>query len=398
MQITQIVKLARTLAISLVPMIACAALMPSAQGVTAYVVPTGVDGNQAFGGNLGMSFDVTHSVVITELGVFDDDSNGLTTSLNAQLWNRTTQTSLALINFTPGDPGTLVGGSRFKTLATPLILPAGFQGLISAGGFNGANENGNQGSGSLGATTDTGGGLLNFVGGNRFHNSGTDAFSFPNAGDGATPINRYLAGTFEFESANIAYEVSAGAVGGQNFGGSVGLDFQANELIKITHLGVFDSAGDGINGGTLTAQLWLRNGNTGTLAAEIDFTGTDGQLIGGSRFLEIDGSHYVNGFNGLLAPGTDASIVVFGFNAIDRLGNVGAFTGTKTTFDGFGALTFEGTARFGTAGLFPGGPDGGPFDRYAAGTFRFVAAPEPTSAMLLMLAGAGLMGRKRRMI
>lgn len=379
-----------------------------ALAIVAYEVPAGVDGNQAFGGNLGMAFNVDKSVVVTHLGVFDDDSNGLTTTLNAQIWNRATQTSLGLLTFTPGDPGVLIGGSRFKELVTPIILPVGFQGLMTGGGFNAANENGNQGSVNLGATTNNGGGLLTFVAQNRYHSSGTDAFSFPNVVDGATPINRYLAGTFDFKSTNIAYDISAGATGSQgNFGGSVGMDFQVNESIKITHLGVFDSVGDGINGGTLTAQLWIRNENntpnafgddTGTLAAQITFTGTQGELIGGSRFLEIDETNYLNGFNGFLGAGTDASIVVFGFNATDPLGNVNAFNGIKTTFDGYGALTFEGVARFGTAGLFPTTPDGGPVNRYAAGTFRFVVVPEPATGLLLLLGAAGLAGRKRRCV
>ena len=381
------------------------AVLPAASfGIVAYEVPSGVDGNQDYGGTLGMSFDVLQPIIIRELGVFDDDSNGLTSNLNAQVWNRATQTSLGLLNFTPGSPGTLVGGNRFKTLATPLVLPAGFQGLVSAGGFNSSDENGNQGFGSLGATTNSGGGLISFVNGNRYQNNGADPLSFPDGADGG-PINRYLAGTFSFELANISHQVSAGATGTQgNFGGSVGMDFQSNASVEISHLGVFDSGGDGI-AGTLTAQLWIRNENgtpgnfgddTGTLAAQITFTGTEGELLGGSRFKAIDKSNFLNGFNGILGQGTNASIVVFGFNALDPLGNVGAFTGTKTTFDGFGALTFEGTSRFGTAGLFPNTPDGGPANRYAAGTFRFNVIPEPASATLLLAGIAGLAVRRRR--
>ncbi len=377
-----------------------------ALGIVAYEVPAGTLGNQPFAGNLGMAFDVDKSVIVTHLGVFDDGSDGLTTTLNAQIWNRATQTSLTTLTFTPGDPGVLVGGSRFKELVTPIILPVGFQGLITGGGFDAANRNGNQGTAPLGLTTNTGDGLLTFVAQNRF-TTPVNAFAFPNQVDAATPLNRYAAGTFDFASTNIAYDVSAGATGAQAFGGSVGMDFEVNKSIKITHLGVFDSGGDGINGGTLTAQLWIRNENgtpnvfgddTGTLAAQITFTGTQGELIGGNRFLEIDESHYLNGFDGLLGPETNATIVAFGFNAIDPLGNTGLFTGTKTTFDGYGALTFEGVSRFiATAGLFPATPDGGPANKYVAGTFRFdIVVPEPASGLLLLLGAAGLAGRKRR--
>lgn len=385
---------------------ALVAVPSTALGIVAYQVPAGVDGNQDYGGNLGMAFNVDKSVLVTHLGVFDDDSNGLTTSLNAKIWNRATQTSLGQLNFTPGDPGVLIGGSRFKELVTPIFLPVGFQGMITGGGFNAANENGNQGSVNLGATTNTGGGLLTFVAENRYHSSGTDAFSFPDAVDGAAPINRYLAGTFDFKSTNIAYDISAGATGTQNFGGSVGMDFQVNQSTDFTHLGVFDSGGNGFVG-TLTAQLWVRNENgtpgafgddTGTLVAQTTFTGTQGELLGGSRFKELTDADFLNGFNGILGPGTNASIVVFGFSAADPLGNVNAFTGTKTTFDGFGALTFEGVSRFGTAGLFPNTPDGGPANRYAAGTFRFNTIPEPASASLLLAGVLGLAGRRRRTV
>src|SRR5262249_7376199 len=52
----------------------------------------------------------------------------------AYLYDRTTKKLLAKVVFNPGE-GTLIGGSRFKPLDTPLSLPAGFQGTIVADGF-----------------------------------------------------------------------------------------------------------------------------------------------------------------------------------------------------------------------------------------------------------------------
>ncbi len=164
---------------------------------TAYVVASGVVGNQAFGGSLGMDFDVERDVVITELGVFDSGADGLGLTITARLWNRDTQEEVASITFSPGDPGELAGGSRFKALDAPLALDAGFRGVIVAEGYGGAEPNGNQGSTPLDLTTDGGDGTISFVGRGRYGTFG----AFPGTVDGG-PENRYAAGTFRFVRAD----------------------------------------------------------------------------------------------------------------------------------------------------------------------------------------------------
>ena len=88
-------------------------------------------------------------------------------------------------------------GSRFKTLATPLELPAGFRATISASGYGGGERNGNHGNnpGSPPWTTDSGGGVLSFVGSSRWGD--TPGVYPPNADGG--PANRYAAGTFVYD-------------------------------------------------------------------------------------------------------------------------------------------------------------------------------------------------------
>lgn len=164
----------------------------------AYLVPAGTTGNQNFGGVLGMDFDVQNPVLITKLGVFDDGSDGLNLTLIARLWDRATQTELAAVEFTPEDPGELIGGSRFKPLPEPIRLEIGFQGTITAEGY-GATEQLRNGFGNpanIVWTTQDGHGSLAFVGSSRW---GLWPGTFPGTVDEG-PAARYAAGTFEFET------------------------------------------------------------------------------------------------------------------------------------------------------------------------------------------------------
>jgi VCBS repeat-containing protein len=161
---------------------------------TAYEVPANTVGTQNFGGALGMDFNVNTPVYVTQLGVFDSGSNGIQGgTVTARLYNRQTQALLATLTFT-GNEGTLVGGSRFKPLAAPIQLPAGFQGVIVAEGYNGSELNGNSGTPLW--TTNSGSGAISFVGGGRY---ALTAGQFPTNVDGG-PANRYAAGTFTFST------------------------------------------------------------------------------------------------------------------------------------------------------------------------------------------------------
>jgi len=174
----------------------------------AYVVPAGQTGNQQHGGPLGLEFDTNTPTIITELGVFDHLSDGLDLTISARLYDRTdTSSPLAELIFSPADPGVLVGGSRFKTLDTPLDLPAGFQGCIVADGYGSGEDNGNWMVGGLPPwTTDDGGGALAFVGSARW---GPTPGTYPPNLDGG-PVNRYAAGTFVFAGCNVGQLIAEG--------------------------------------------------------------------------------------------------------------------------------------------------------------------------------------------
>lgn len=190
--------LVSTLATALVALLALPSAASGQATFIAYVVPAGTQGNQEFGGVLGMDFDVNNPILVTRLGVFDDGSDGLTLPLTARLWDRSTQTELASIEFTPDDPGELVGGSRFKSLSSPIRLEIGFQGTITAEGY-GAGErlrNRLNDPANIVWTTQDGDGSLAFVGSSRW---GTTPGAFPDDVDQG-PAARYAAGTFEFQT------------------------------------------------------------------------------------------------------------------------------------------------------------------------------------------------------
>jgi hypothetical protein len=75
-------------------------------------------------------------------------------------------------------------------------------------------------------------------------------------------------------------------------------------------------------------------------------------------------------------PGFRGSIVAWGYNAEEQMYNTfGTPNPDLKTFEG-GSIVFVGRSRYGTSGQFPTTVDGGPVNRFAAGTFAF----EPETA------------------
>ncbi len=174
---------------------------------------------------------------------------------------------------------------------------------------------------------------------------------------------------------NTAYIVDAGTVGTQAYPNGLGMDFDVITPIIVTSLGAFDSGGNGLSGSApLTTQIFTRNGNSGNLLTGLTFNFADpGTLVGGSRLKPLPSPILLN-------PGS-YSIVSYGYDANNLNGNLGAGNAkTWSTEDGGGLIAFVGASRHGVSsstgpGTFPASPDGGPADRYAAGTFTFRAVP-----------------------
>ena len=168
----------------------------------------------------------------------------------------------------------------------------------------------------------------------------------------------------------LAYGNLTGATGTATFNFSFGHDFVVNVPVSVTHLGVFDSGADGLKR-TITAELWSRNGNTGTELEQLRFTATDpGTLVGSNRIKPLPVPL-------LLSPG-DYSMVAHGFGSGEPAGHEslgGPGASFKTLDDGGGAISFVGESRLGTSpGQFPNLPGSGSVNFYSAGTFQFSTA------------------------
>ena len=179
----------------------------------------------------------------------------------------------------------------------------------------------------------------------------------------------------------IAYVVPAGTQSNQGAGlGPIGMDFDVNSAIVVTQLGVFDAGEMGL-ALPLEARLYERKSTVSNcnaacdvnLLATLDFTPDDpGTLVDASVFKPLD--------NPVTLPaGFKGTIVASGFGVDQGIANgFGNQTVPWTTNDGGGLISFVGSGRFGDAALgldqFPFVVDGGPVNRYAAGTFMFKAA------------------------
>ena len=195
-----------------------------------------------------------------------------------------------------------------------------------------------------------------------------------------------LAGTAN--ASTIAYNNDVTNLFLQNWGRSLGMDFQVNTPIAITALGAFDNGvltnlngSDGTSGVTV---LIYDLSNQQQVGSSVTFSAANpGTQINGDAFLPV---------NFVLAPG---SYSVVAWNDINY-NSSGAPNTTSHLNTGGGDITFIDGSRYAlTAGVFPNIVDGGPVNRYDAGTFAFT--PEPATFCMIGCAflGFGLLRRRR---
>jgi hypothetical protein len=173
----------------------------------AYQVNAPSSGNYDWADPLGLDFDVNsaNGVVITRIGVFDSDQDGLNRPITFVLYNRATQAAVIGPTVFEGNAGTLVGGNRFIDIPD-VRLPAGFEGAVVGENYGPGESYYDIGAPPFGAgagasTANDGGGLINFVGLGRFGGdaNGANRGRFPTEID-VGPANRYSTGTFEFDA------------------------------------------------------------------------------------------------------------------------------------------------------------------------------------------------------
>ena len=275
----------------------------SNESFTAYQVPQNTVGNQSYAGSLGMDFIVIEPILITELGIFDSGSDGLNGNLTARLWSRDDRGTpgnydddlgvqiLATATFTPGSPGSLEGGSRFKHLAEPLTLPPGNY-TISASGFSLADQNGNLGTGGAGDWgSDDAQGALQFTGRGRYGGAG----AFPANVDGG-PTDRYAAGTFKLLPLTAAEVLTDIGVAMRNVSDRVleRIEFNVADPDAISSLTLQIAYDDGftawINGQEITSQNpTASTAERGLLSRTVSIP--NGLLTAGTNILAIEGKN-----------------------------------------------------------------------------------------------------------
>ena len=175
--------------------------------IIAYRYPH-LQGNQSFGGALGMDFNVNQSIQITALGIFDSAQNGIQNNIDCFIFNRDTQQVVASRFFGPANMGLGDGTTNFLDLSAPVILPAGFKGSIVAQGYGILEQNGNSyvSSSSYPTLMNDGGGLISFTGVSRHGNWG----AFPTNLD--LNVAQYGAGNFKYSAIEAVPEPATWAI------------------------------------------------------------------------------------------------------------------------------------------------------------------------------------------
>lgn len=166
-----------------------ASTVPALAATQVYDTGPTTGGNQAWGGTLGLDFDVNKQIHVVGLGSFDAGRDGITNDIYVGIFNASTGLLVApAINLN----GTANTGGAYDTIAiAPLTLAPGHYQLASWGYNLGADTNYNN-SGPGGPIVFNGlYGALTAVG-TRYSNYGAPGVFATNQDNGST---RYGAGT-----------------------------------------------------------------------------------------------------------------------------------------------------------------------------------------------------------
>lgn len=391
-----------------------------ATGSVPFIVPAGTVGTQTdYSGSLGLEFATVAPILVTTLGIFDSGSDGINGTLTARLYNRDNPSvALATLVFTSSDPGVLVGGSRFKTLARPIPLPAGFQGMIVAEGYGPGEPDGNRSHGPGSWSTDTVGGVLSFSGKSFFGNAG----AFPTNPD--TNPDAYAAGSFGFVTSTTVIDTASMTVTGDGDNDPRAIFGQPFTARPNNGVVEFIVAGDlavpsvriTVSGAApallvVGGDLTVASGAVFDVSAQGQTAGSGGGLggagqsgggggTGGANAGGIGAGTGGSGHGGVVAPGTMGND---GFNGRQGSqgnpsspGNAGlpggtAFNNTTVGSSGAAGQSVQGGQPGPTGVLGGGGPNGnGIVNNYYGHTGGFGTTPAtPSIGTLGMVGGVG---------
>jgi uncharacterized protein (TIGR03382 family) len=178
----------------------------------------------------------------------------------------------------------------------------------------------------------------------------------------------------------------------QGWTGGLGMDFNVNQSTYVTSLGAFNPSGNGLFHHNIRVGIFdlagTLQGSSVTFAANTAYS-----LVLGSYDVYQDIAPI------LLNPGS-YSVVALGYSSDDPNGNLGNGSSPPSLMNGGGGIiSFTGGGRFNYDSVtlqLPTQSDGGPVNRYNAGTFEFTT-PEPGTFVLSVgvLAFAGVIRRRR---
>lgn len=179
---------------------------------------------------------------------------------------------------------------------------------------------------------------------------------------------------------------------------ALGTDFDVafEQGVFVSHLGVFDSHGNGLASGH---SVGIFDRTTGDAVVQIVTAPGTGALIDGYRYFELpEDVNLPSGFQGSIVVG-------YGEGNLDRNGNSHGILSVEPNpiWRADPYINNVGISRYGFD------PDGypnildtvyspGPANRYHAGSFTYTPNPEPGTMVLLGAAGAvaGVVRRRRR--
>ncbi|MCP4172180.1 MAG: hypothetical protein GY758_15560, partial [Fuerstiella sp.] len=376
-----------------------------------YDIEAGTEGSQEFGGSLGMDFDTSEELTVSALGAFDSGSDGLNRDINVQLWKRDGATGvevLASADFTAADTAdsntvTEFGGPDDLRLDPETAVIAvdvygnadsavnGVTFLTDRAGLgDGVGDEGSVTAGDVTVKTTT----THFID-NWSNGGGGPVFTGGTEGSAAALSEIMRDIRWSAEPAPIDIAVSGLDAGGvyniqllfnEGADRNRGWDIAVNDELVVDNT---TSEGDGVwtneNSFAFSGDIIATADGTIAIKMQNDLGGAaqvaaDGNPIlqgivihsGGSSTATQEGGHWFKSLaDPVTLPAGSYTIVGSGYGAGEPNINLGvAAAEGLSTNDAGGAITFVGGSRWGDAGAFPANVDGGPAQRYGAGTLK----------------------------